>query len=901
MRCAALWALAAAAVLALCAAGAVAQKGPVAQPAPAGPSPLAVDLGLAQEVAPNASVTGTVGGQAPRYYKVFANRSLSAPETLAVTLEATGSLFGAGSLSLFDPEQVLLDEVFTFNGGDLVVSRIIVPETGYYLLTVSSDGSYPYAVTVNWTSGGAFPSDSDNDLGNATVLTGNGSTVNGSVTDWSDLVDLYAVDLAVAGGRSDALLVNLTSPNIADIDVYLYHIVAGVAEIDGLSISPTGTEYAAALPPATGRFYLRVMSYSGSSPYALEWSRLSVVADDNRVPSTATPLAAGSSLNNLSRWDLRDLFVVTLAANTTVNVSLHTVGFNSTTRTPDLQAVFWNATFGRVSWSFSFDPDERINAEVPDAGVYYLDIFAADPVWYLSTNLSFDYTMSVSIDAPPALSSPSWNATFYEDEPAAVDLLAAVPPDPLGEVLSFSLVGMSANVTAAVAADGHTIVVTTPADWSGSAVVWVAATDRFHTVVVALPITVVAVNDPPRLALGAGALAFDEDTTGLLNLSSAVFDPEGDAWSLLGTSASLLLSVQGAGAVLTLSSPADYYGAVALVLAVEDARGAAANLSVAVSVRPVNDPPRFTGVPGPFVLWEDSSAATAVFQVSGVAFDPDDDPVRFLLLAPAPISVFWGLNQTLALYPARDFAGNLTATLVATDGNASSSVEVLISVLPLDDAPWLTVPAGQRLAKEGEEFRFDAEGSDIDTPLSSLTYTFSLDGAALGALQPNRSFVHAFGFEDAGFHVLRVTVSDGNQTSAADIRVFVSDTNRAPTALILTPRDTVFAPGALVSFSSRAVDPDGTAVNLTWIIDGTARSTSPSFSIDRMSPGRHIVELHVFDGEFTDIDAAAFEVQQGLPSPGAAGALAALLFVAFAPTAARRLQPPSINSPKRLK
>jgi hypothetical protein len=876
-------------------------KAPATAPPPPTAAPLAVDLTSVPEIFPNASVSGTLGAGAPRFFKVFANRSLAAPETLSVTLEATGSLFGVGSLGLYDPEQVLLDELFTRNPGDLDGSLSIVPETGYYLIVVAADASYTWAVTVNWTAGGAFPSDNDNDLGNATLLAADSGSVGNNVTDWDDLVDLYAIDLAVAGSTSQALLVNLTSPNIADLDLFIYHLVGGVAVLDGISNSPFGTEYAAALPPYTGRYFVRVMSYQGNSAYTLEWGRFNVSADHNSDPPTATALTAGSFANNLSRWDLRDLYVLSAPALTTLNVSIHTEGFNATLRLPDLQAILWDANFSRVTWSYDFDPDERINALLPTTGTYYLDIFGSDPTYYLWFDLSFNYTMTVSIDRPPALSPPAWNFSGPEDGAVDVDLLTLIPPDPAGEALSFELVQWSPSLRAALQGDGHTLRVTPGPDWSGDAAVTVAATDRWQRMEIVLPLHFAPVNDPPRLASGASPVVFTEDGQALLNLSLFVLDPEGDPVSLLSTANGSTVDVSVAGGYIVVAARPDFSGASSFSLRVSDGIAPAADLVVAVSVTPVNDAPRFVGAPGPFAFDEDALAPQATFNLSGLAVDPDGDPITYSLHG-APDIASLAVGTALSLYPNPDLFGMFPAFLWASDGNLTGSAPVVIEIRALDDAPTLAAPAGPLLAREGTPFSFTAEADDIDTPLSSLEFMFSLDGGAASSEAVVTNFEHTFSLEDGGFHVLRVTVSDGNLSSSTEYTVFVSETNRAPVAAILTPRNATLPQGAVISFTARATDPDGTPVNITWVVDGTAVGNTPAFSLDRLPPGRHTVQLLVFDGELTATDTAEFEVQGGLPAPGAPFALLALAAGAALLGLARpRGSRASANAPKKLK
>jgi hypothetical protein len=365
-----------------------------------------------------------------------------------------------------------------------------------------------------------------------------------------------------------------------------------------------------------------------------------------------------------------------------------------------------------------------------------------------------------------------------------------------------------------------------------------------------------------------------------------VADPEGDSFDVLDVGAEAPLAATAVSGGLRLSAPANFHGARWLNLTVEDSQGARAVLSFLVTIFPVNDPPAFLTAVGPFVFLEDADAANATFSLAGLALDPDGDPVTFSLSLPSGISALLAGN-TLVLTPAPDLNGDFAATLTISDGLASVSSPVTVRILPVDDAPRITHPAEQLVAREGANFSFLATATDIDTASTDLRYTFWLDGAAVAQNASSAAFTHYFGFDDAGFHVMRVAVTDGALSDAIDLSIFVSETNRAPSAAILTPRGATYPSGGVVTFSARALDPDATPVNITWVVDGRVSSTSATFSLDSLAPGEHSVVLLVSDGEFTTQDSSTFTVAGGAPSPGVAAAVAALAVAALAVAALR--------------
>jgi len=273
------------------------------------------------------------------------------------------------------------------------------------------------------------------------------------------------------------------------------------------------------------------------------WEIRDESADANNKPSLASAPPAGLTLNNLSRWDGRDVFLLNVTANTTVNATMHTVNFDAVNRTPDLQVVLWDADFNRVTWSFLFDPDERIDALLVLPGTYYLDIFPASQAYFVTQQMQFDYWLNVTIDPPPRWVDPSFALTTAEDTPGAIDLAALVAPEPAGEALAFRVMGVSGSISATMGVDGHTVSVVPAPDWSGSASVTIEGRDRWSAVTFVVPVNVTPVNDPPRLLPGDPGISINEDTPAIFALSSAVYDPDGDSMTLVGFNATATLNV----------------------------------------------------------------------------------------------------------------------------------------------------------------------------------------------------------------------------------------------------------------------------------------------------------------------------------------------------------------------
>jgi hypothetical protein len=366
-------------------------------------------------------------------------------------------------------------------------------------------------------------------------------------------------------------------------------------------------------------------------------------------------------------------------------------------------------------------------------------------------------------------------------------------------------------------------------------------------------------------------------------------DPEGDNFTMVALDVGGPVNASGTGPTRVLSAPADFHGYAPATMTLRDAHGAQSNVSLQLEVRPLNDAPRPGVALGPFTIMEDAPAAQATFSLSGTAVDPDGDPLTYSATAGPGVAVLV-VNQSLTLVPGADFTGDTQVTVVASDGALSLVRTVDVRIEPVNDAPRLTAPPGQPVAREGEPFHLNVSATDPDTASAQLRFSFWLDGLLVTNATPESSFSHAFGFDDAGFHLVRVEATDGALATALDISVFVSQTNRLPAAQVLTPAGSSYRVGEVVSITGRGTDPDGDALSYRWIVDGSLAGQGETVTLTGLAAGPHTAVLFVSDGDRTVAAEFAFTVSESAPGPGtalAAGALAAAAALAWRGTRRR--------------
>lgn len=123
-------------------------------------------------------------------------------------------------------------------------------------------------------------------------------------------------------------------------------------------------------------------------------------------------------------------------------------------------------------------------------------------------------------------------------------------------------------------------------------------------------------------------------------------------------------------------------------------------------------------------------------------------------------------------------SGEYTVTVTASDGESTTSREVLIIVKKKEEAP--TIDSSKPIESglvidETQAIEFSAEGSDLNK--DQLTYNWKVDGMDAGK---DNSYVYQTTYDDAGTHTVKVDVSDGLSSTSKIWSVDVNNVNRKP-------------------------------------------------------------------------------------------------------------------------
>lgn len=166
----------------------------------------------------------------------------------------------------------------------------------------------------------------------------------------------------------------------------------------------------------------------------------------------------------------------------------------------------------------------------------------------------------------------------------------------------------------------------------------------------------------------------------------------------------------------------------------------------------------------------------------------------------------------------------------------------LLARAPVADA------GGPYTVAEGATITLDASAStDADSAIAGYAWDLDRDGAFDDATGASPAFSPPGAFTG----VIAVRVSDASGLASTDVaRVAVTEANGPPTVAVSPGglHQTVTV-GTSTSFTATAVDPDGDAVGVRWLVDGAQVGTGPSFAY---APSVADVGLHNLWAEASD-------------------------------------------------
>ncbi|NUN09992.1 MAG: T9SS type A sorting domain-containing protein [Ignavibacteriaceae bacterium] len=364
------------------------------------------------------------------------------------------------------------------------------------------------------------------------------------------------------------------------------------------------------------------------------------------------------------------------------------------------------------------------------------------------------------VNDPPYLALPLKDAVLTEDAGTVglVSDLKANFKDVDFDVLTYTVTSGEGPVSAFIS--GDSLYVTTAEDMFGTDTLIVTAYDSEYSVNDTMLVTLLPVNDAPVLS-GVPDIAFNEDDSTMLPLNPYVFDVDNDTTQIRFTanvlSASnlsitdnirrytdekgnpvievgtgdLIITIDNETNTAYFKASADSNGLFTVQFTAKDDSNATSSDTMDVRVQTVNDPP-YVAVPLQDAIFPEDAGTMLVNLDLKVNFrDVDFDLLAFSVSSSqGPVDAFIS-GDSLYVSTIQDLYGTDTLIVTASDEDYYVSDTLLVSILPLNDAPVLSgIP----------DITFDEDDStmlplnpyvfDVDNDTSQISFTANVFDAS---------------------------------------------------------------------------------------------------------------------------------------------------------------------------
>lgn len=280
-----------------------------------------------------------------------------------------------------------------------------------------------------------------------------------------------------------------------------------------------------------------------------------------------------------------------------------------------------------------------------------------------------------------------------------------------------------------------------------------------------------------------------------------------------------------------------------------------------VNVNNILDAPRTLVSTVPIACDEDTACPTV--HLPDVFYDPDGDPLVFVLSGNGEVGYEIVNNETLVFLPPTDWSGVKTIQVqaykvVGTTSYRSEIVEFNLVVREINDAPRIfnPNPGPTWTMEEGVTRAFSVQAEDPEH--STPKFRWFLDGVSLGNTLSSYTYTPGFSTAPLGGSTrltLSVQVDDGVGGNATyEWQVTVVDVPRAPMVEIAAPLEGSrgYFVGEGIRFYASASDPDGDMLSFTWVDSGGQTvMTGANGSVSFESEGVRRITLTVSDGLLT--------------------------------------------------
>ena len=441
--------------------------------------------------------------------------------------------------------------------------------------------------------------------------------------------------------------------------------------------------------------------------------------------------------------------------------------------------------------SITFERDDSLLSFYSPHNWYGNEILSA----IISDGELFD-TTTFNVNVIPVNDSPillidSLYLSFYEDDTLNYSTKewheVIFDPETSPESLSISV--FSGKYVTALLAKTKTIAeFYSVVNWFGIDTLNVVISDGILSDTCELYIEVIPVNDPPKFISEIPLITAKED----MQLSADIRDWHShvsDADNLIDELSWDVVSGHSINAVIEnqfirFSAPDNWFGTDSLLIIASDGEYFDA-VTLTINVKSVNDPPEFVETLMPIELEEDNPLSLPYHTLFTFVNDVDHSDEELLWnFSNGAIITTATTDSTAEFYPTLDRNGIDSIYVVVSDGELSDTFTVIVTILPVNDAPEFTEHIGLLEYDEdgGLDIPIDYWSSKVTDPDNAKAeFQFTISSEEFIRVEKNeRHFMFSSEKNWFGTEMLTLKVSDGTLFDSTRISITVNPVNDAP-------------------------------------------------------------------------------------------------------------------------
>jgi hypothetical protein len=352
-------------------------------------------------------------------------------------------------------------------------------------------------------------------------------------------------------------------------------------------------------------------------------------------------------------------------------------------------------------------------------------------------------------------------------------------------------------------------------------------------VVIPINISVIDVNEAPSISTETQDSYAENLSIGSVLVGVATTDPENQevTYSLSGEGSDKF-TIDEAGNI-TLAESFDFEAKASYTLTVTATDGElSSETEVLINVGDINEVPSLSSTLALTSFSEDSAIGTIIATAS--ATDPESNTITYSLSGTGSEYFIVDENGKISLKDTLDFEtyAKYEITLVASDGELTSSSVITFDISDVDEAPSLSSTLKSESFEESITVGTAlATISSIDPESQTITYSLSGAGSENFEIDSEGNITSkvTFDYETTPSYTFNVTASDGTNSTTSPLTITLSDANESPDVTISLQGSEFAENIATGSTIATIAYTDPESDTLSYTLSGTG---SDQFSID---------------------------------------------------------------------